>query len=90
MVLGWQLLHDGRFREAESLMQRVLQLATANVMPHQAQWARTIIRHARDRVTLDLTAQSLDKKDLFSESDPFYIVYRRNPNSSETLVYRSG
>lgn len=52
MVLGWQLLHDGRFREAESLMQRVLQLATANVMPHQAQWARTIIRHARDRVTL--------------------------------------
>lgn len=43
----------------------------------------------RDRVTLDLTAQSLDKKDLFSESDPFYIIYRRNPDGSETLVYRS-
>ena len=34
----------------------------------------------------DLTAQSLDKKDLFSESDPFYIIYRRNPDGSETLV----
>ena len=34
----------------------------------------------------DLTAQSLDKKDLFSESDPFYIVYRTNPDGSETLV----
>ena len=34
----------------------------------------------------DLTAQSLDKKDLFSESDPFYIVYRTNPDGTETLV----
>ena len=34
----------------------------------------------------DLTAQSLDKKDLFSESDPFYIIYRTNPDNSETLV----
>ena len=52
--------------------------------------AEELVDGARDRVTLDLTAQSLDKKDLFSESDPFYIVYRRNPNNSETLVYRSG
>ena len=38
---------------------------------------------------LDLTAQSLDKKDLFSESDPFYCVYRTNEDESRTLVYRS-
>ena len=58
----------------------------------------------RDRVTLgtshsgrillsllpsDLTAQSLDKKDLFSESDPFYCVYRTNDDDLGTLVYRS-
>jgi len=43
----------------------------------------------RDRVTLDLTAQNLDKKDLFSESDPFYCVYRRNEDGTDTLVYRS-
>jgi len=43
----------------------------------------------RDRVTLDLTAQNLDKKDLFSQSDPFYCVYRRNTDGTDTLVYRS-
>ena len=37
----------------------------------------------------DLTAQSLDKKDLFSESDPFYCVYRTNDDETRTLVYRS-
>jgi len=44
---------------------------------------------SRDRVTLDLTAQNLDKKDLFSESDPFYCVYRNNTDGTDTLVYRS-
>jgi len=43
----------------------------------------------RDRVTLDLTAQNLDKKDLFTQSDPFYCVYRNNTDGSDTLVYRS-
>jgi len=43
----------------------------------------------RDRVTLDLTAQNVDKKDLFSESDPFYCVYRKNTDETDTLVYRS-
>ena len=37
----------------------------------------------------DLTAQNLDKKDLFSESDPFYLVYRTNQDGEDTLVYRS-
>ena len=38
----------------------------------------------------DLTAQNLDKKDLFSQSDPFYCVYRTNADTEErTLVYRS-
>ena len=37
----------------------------------------------------DLTAQNLDKKDLFSESDPFYCLYRTNDDDSRTLVYRS-
>ena len=37
----------------------------------------------------DLTAQNLDKKDLFSESDPFYCLYRTNEDDSRTLVYRS-
>jgi len=43
----------------------------------------------RDKVTLDLTAQNLDKKDLFSESDPFYLIYRNEDDGSDTLVYRS-
>ena len=38
---------------------------------------------------VDLTAQNLDKKDLFSESDPFYCIYRQNDDNSRTLVYRS-
>ena len=37
----------------------------------------------------DLTAQNVDKKDLFSESDPFYCLYRTNEDQSRTLVYRS-
>ena len=41
-------------------------------------------------VTSDLTAQNLDKKDLFSQSDPFYCLYRTNTDTEErTLVYRS-
>ena len=39
--------------------------------------------------SLDLTAQNLDKKDLFSESDPFYCIYRTSDDGSRTLVYRS-
>ena len=31
----------------------------------------------------------MDKKDLFSESDPFYCVYRKNTDGTDTLVYRS-
>jgi hypothetical protein len=41
------------------------------------------------RFCVDLTAQNLDKKDLFSESDPFYLVYRTNEDGEDTLVYRS-
>jgi hypothetical protein len=40
-------------------------------------------------ICVDLTAQNLDKKDLFSESDPFYLVYRTNEDGEDTLVYRS-
>ena len=36
-----------------------------------------------------MTAQNLDKKDLFSESDPFYCIYRTSDDGSRTLVYRS-
>ena len=46
------MLQGGRFGEAEQLMERVLQMAKANLMPHQADTARQIIRHARDRVAL--------------------------------------
>ena len=31
----------------------------------------------------------MDKKDLFSESDPFFTVSRHNPDDSYTVVYRS-
>jgi len=41
------------------------------------------------RICVDLTAQNLDKKDLFSESDPFYLVYRTNEDGEDTLVHRS-
>ena len=31
----------------------------------------------------------MDKKDLFSESDPYFTISRVNPDGSDTLVYRS-
>jgi hypothetical protein len=31
----------------------------------------------------------LDKKDLFSESDPFFTISRLNPDGTHTIVYRS-
>ena len=43
----------------------------------------------RKRTCSDLTAQNLDKKDLFSESDPFYCIYRQNEDGEDSLVYRS-
>ena len=35
------------------------------------------------------SGSNLDKKDLFSESDPFFTVSRINPDDSYTVVYRS-
>ena len=31
----------------------------------------------------------MDKKDLFSESDPFFTISRLNPDGTHTIVYRS-
>ena len=37
----------------------------------------------------ELTGSNLDKKDVFSESDPYFTVSRMNADGSNTLVYRS-
>ena len=37
----------------------------------------------------ELTGSNLDKKDVFSESDPYFTISRVNPDGSDTLVYRS-
>ena len=42
-----------------------------------------------DKITFQLTGSNLDKKDVFSESDPFFTVSRLNSDGSDTLVYRS-
>ncbi len=42
-----------------------------------------------DKIIFELTGSNLDKKDMFSESDPFFTVSRENPDGSDTLVYRS-
>ena len=43
----------------------------------------------KDRITFELTGSNLEKKDVFSESDPFFTISRLNPDGSDTLVYRS-
>lgn len=43
----------------------------------------------KDTITFEFTGSSLDKKDLFSESDPFFTISRANPDDTWTLVYRS-
>ena len=43
----------------------------------------------KDTVTFEFTGSNLDKKDLFSESDPFFTISRVNPDESYTVVYRS-
>lgn len=43
----------------------------------------------KDTITFEFTGSNLDKKDLFSESDPFFTVARSNPDDSWTVVYRS-
>ena len=44
---------------------------------------------SKDRVIFELTGSNLDKKDLFSESDPFFTISRCNPDGGDTLIYRS-
>ena len=41
------------------------------------------------QIKFELTGSNLDKKDLFSESDPYFTISRMNPDGSDTLVYRS-
>ena len=41
------------------------------------------------QIKFELSGSNLDKKDLFSESDPYFTVSRVNPDGSDTLVYRS-
>ena len=41
------------------------------------------------QIRFELTGSNLDKKDLFSESDPYFTISRMNPDGSDTLVYRS-
>ena len=41
------------------------------------------------KLLLLCSGSNLDKKDLFSESDPFFTVSRINPDDSYTVVYRS-
>ena len=43
----------------------------------------------KDTVSFEYSGSNLDKKDLFSESDPFFTVSRVNPDDSYTVVYRS-
>lgn len=43
----------------------------------------------KDTITFEYSGSNLDKKDLFSESDPFFTVSRINPDDSYTVVYRS-
>ena len=43
----------------------------------------------KDRISFELTGSNLEKKDVFSESDPFFTISRLNPDGSDTLVYRS-
>ena len=43
----------------------------------------------KDTITFEYAGSNLDKKDLFSESDPFFTVSRVNPDGSDTVVYRS-
>jgi len=43
----------------------------------------------KDTITFEYTGSNLDKKDLLSESDPFFTMSRMNPDGSDTLVYRS-
>lgn len=43
----------------------------------------------KDSITFEFTGSNLDKKDLFSESDPFFTISRENPDDSFSVVYRS-
>ncbi|CAH8573025.1 unnamed protein product [Dicrocoelium dendriticum] len=43
----------------------------------------------KDELTLDISGQTLDKKDLFGTSDPFLAFYRINEDGSRTVVYRT-
>ena len=43
----------------------------------------------KDVITFQFSGSNLDKCDVFSESDPFFVVNKTNPDGSDTLVYRS-
>eukprot|EP00095_Tigriopus_kingsejongensis_P004026 maker-scaffold5_size1054832-snap-gene-2.8 protein:Tk04026 transcript:maker-scaffold5_size1054832-snap-gene-2.8-mRNA-1 annotation:"Copine-8" len=42
-----------------------------------------------DQIQFELSGSNMDKKDMFSQSDPFFTISRVNPDESDTLVYRS-
>ncbi len=43
----------------------------------------------KDKVCFEITGSNLDKKDVFSESDPYFTISRVNADGSDTVVYRS-
>ncbi|KAF5403218.1 Copine Va [Paragonimus heterotremus] len=47
------------------------------------------VSSCKDELILDISGQSLDKKDLFGTSDPFLAFYRVNEDGSRTVVHRT-
>ena len=45
-MLGWQLIHAGKWQEAKELMRGVQEMAKDNMMVHQADNARQILKAA--------------------------------------------
>ena len=45
-MLGWQLIHAGKWQEAKELMVGVQEMARDNMMAHQADHARQILKAA--------------------------------------------
>ena len=45
-ISGWQLIHAGKWQEAKELMVGVQEMARDNMMPHQADHARQILKAA--------------------------------------------
>lgn len=42
-----------------------------------------------EKITLNMVGEDLDKKDLFSNSDPFLIFYKKNPSNEYIAVHKT-